>query len=65
MEQTIKILDIKIEKLNIDLSDKLYYTAVILKNKKKFRCQMITDGVLNKHMDLKEWVNCIKNEFKN
>lgn len=60
----MEILDIKIERPNIDLSDKVYYSAVILKNKKKFRCQMITDGIFNEHMDLKQWVDKIETEFK-
>jgi hypothetical protein len=56
----IKILEIKIDNLNIDLSDKVYYYAKILKDNKKFICQMVTDGITNKHMDLKEWTNYIE-----
>tara|TARA_R110000868_G_scaffold92816_1_gene257426 strand:- start:354 stop:593 length:240 start_codon:yes stop_codon:yes gene_type:complete len=57
----IKIIDIKIDDLNIDLSDKVYYYAKIEKNKKYFICQMVTDGIINPHLNIKEWSDYVKN----
>jgi hypothetical protein len=59
----MEILEIKINKLNIDLSDKVYYWAKILKNNKTYICQMVTDGIINPHLDLNQWSDYIKNKI--
>ncbi len=59
----MEILEIKIDNLNIDLSGKVYYYAKILKDKKKFICQMVTDGITDSHLDLKEWTERVKKEM--
>ena len=59
----MKILEIEIKSMKeIDLSDKIYYYAKILKDNKKFICQMVTDGIINPHMDLKQWTEYIKKQ---
>jgi len=60
----MKILNIKIDNLNIDLSGKVYYYAEILKDNQKFICQMISDGIKNPHLNLEQWTERIKTEMK-
>jgi hypothetical protein len=60
----IKILEIKINDLNIDLSDKIYYYAKIEKDKKHFICQMVTDGVINPHLNIQQWSEYVKNNYQ-
>jgi len=59
----IEILEIKIDNLNIDLSDKVYYYAKVKKNKQNFILQMVTDGIINHHLDLKQWKDYVINKM--
>lgn len=57
----MKILEIEIKNMKeIDLSNKVYYYAKILKNNKHFICQMVTDGIFYPHMNLKEFTEYLK-----
>ena len=60
----MKILEIKIDNLNIDLSDKVYYYAKVLKNKQRYICQMVSDGIKNPHLNLEEWTKRVKQEMQ-
>lgn len=59
----MEILEIKIHDLNIDLSGKVYYWAKVSKDKQVFICQMVTDGIINHHLNLKEWKDYIEKQM--